>query len=73
MFNIPLKYYDFAWTVKEKWTFQDFSNINALGIKFGLAVKTQIHNLCKPGRANTPMLDTKSKGHWPFGSRQEDI
>ena len=28
-----------AWTVIEKWTFQDFSNINALEIKFVLAVK----------------------------------
>ena len=28
-----------AWTVIEKWKFQEFSNINALGIKFGLSVK----------------------------------
>ena len=34
------KYYDFCLnSYIEKWTFQDFSNINALGIKFGLAVK----------------------------------
>ena len=26
-------------TVIEKWTFQDFSNINALEIKFGIVVK----------------------------------
>ena len=26
-------------TVIEKWTFQNFSNINALGFKFGIAVK----------------------------------
>ena len=29
--------YEWPW-MKEKWTLQDFSNTNALGIKFGLAV-----------------------------------
>ena len=34
------KNYDFCLnSYKEKRTFQDYSNINALGIKFGLAVK----------------------------------
>ena len=31
--------YDFSLTVIERWPFQDFSIINALEIKFGLAVK----------------------------------
>ena len=48
----------FAWKVIVKWTFQEFSNINTLWIKFGLAVKrsrsTQIHNLCKPNRVQIP-------------------
>ena len=39
-FNIFRKYYDFRLnSYIEKITFQDFSNINALGVKFGLAVK----------------------------------
>ena len=50
--------YDFSLTVIERWPFQDFSIINALEIKFGLAVKrsrsTQIHHLCIPGRAHIP-------------------
>ena len=29
--------YEWPW-MKEKWTIQDISNINALGIKFGLVV-----------------------------------
>ena len=35
--DLTCKYYDFQ--LKSIGTFQDFSNINALGIKFGLAVK----------------------------------
>ena len=56
---------------------EDLSNINALEIKFRLAVKrsksTQIHHLCKFGRAHISKLHAKSKGHWPWGSREEDI
>ena len=55
-----------------------FSNINALGIEFGLAVKKDqgqhrfiiCANLVGP---TSQMLYTKSQGHWPFGSRVEDI
>ena len=49
-----------------------FSNINALGIEFGLAIKKDqgqprfiiCANLVGP---TSPMLYTKSQGHWPFG------
>ena len=47
----------FAWTVLEKWQFQEFSSIIVLGIKFSHNITsqgqlrfTQIHHLCKPGR-----------------------
>ena len=64
--NISRKYYDFRFTVIEKLPFQDFSNINALGIiEFCLVKKsrsTQICHLCKPGSIGpiTPMLHTMS-------------
>ena len=52
-----------------------FSNINALGIKFGLVIKrsrsTQIRHLCNLVGLTSSMLHTKSRGHWPFGSREE--
>ena len=74
MFNIFRKCYDFRLnSYIEKWTFQDFSYINALGIKFGLAVKkikVNPDNLVGP---TSPMLYTKSQRHWPLGSRVEDI
>ena len=59
--------------------FQDFSNINALGIKFDIEVKKKgqgqprsiiCANLVGP---TSPMLHIRSQGHWPFGSRDEDI
>ena len=34
-----------ASTVIEKWTFKDFSDINALGIKFDIAIKLVKVNL----------------------------
>ena len=55
---------------------QDFSHINALEIKFDLEVGQGqprfiiCANLEGP---ISPMLHTKSQGHWPFGSREEDI
>ena len=33
-----------AWTVIEKWTFQEVSNINALGMKFGFALQKVMVN-----------------------------
>ena len=53
-----------------------FSQINVLGIKFGLEVGQGqprfiiCANLVGP---TSPMLHIKSHGHWPFGSREEDI
>ena len=52
--------------------------MNALGIKFGLAIKKDqgqprfiiCANLVGP---TSQMLYTKSQSHWPFGSRVEDI
>ena len=57
--NISRKYYDFHLNRYRKCTFQDFSNINSLGIKFGLEVKKKVKDnsdpsfvqSCKPGRA----------------------
>ena len=51
-----------------------FSHINALGIKFDLEVgQGQLRfiicaNLVGP---TSPMLHTKSLGHWSFGSRED--
>ena len=56
--------------------FQDFSHINALGIKFDLEVGQGqprfiiCANLIGP---TSPILHTKSQGHWPCGFREEDI
>ena len=55
-----------------------FFNINALGIKLSLAIKKVKVNLdssvvCKPGTVHIPNATYKSQGHWPFGSREEDI
>ena len=80
-FNIFRKYmyYDFRLnSYIEKWTFQDFSNIDALGIKFGLAVKKYQGQPCfiicaNLVRPTSPMLYTKSQDYWPYGSRVEDI
>ena len=54
------KYYDFdlnSYYRKMK-IFKDFSNVNALGNRFGTAAKrsrlTHIHILCKPGRPDIP-------------------
>ena len=54
----------------------DFSIINALGNvtchKVGQCQPRIIFgaNLVGP---TSPMLHTNSQGHWPFGSREEDI
>ena len=37
--KMGIPYLFHRYTVTENLTFQDFSNINALGIKFGIAVK----------------------------------
>ena len=72
--NISRKYYDFGLNSYM------YRNINALGIKFVLAINYKVGqgqprfiicaNLVGP---TSPMLQTKSQGHWPFGSREEDI
>ena len=53
------KYYDFCLNsyYRKMKIFKDFSKINALGFKFGIAAKkrsrsTHIYNLCKPGRSH---------------------
>ena len=61
-----------AQTVIEKLTFQDFPQINAIGIKFELAIKLVKVNL-DSSFVQSPMLHTKSQSQWPFGSREEDI
>ena len=71
-----LKYYDFGLNSYRKMNISRFSHINALGIKFDLEVgQGQPRSTICANRVGltSPMLHTKSLGHRPFGSREEDI
>ena len=76
-FNISRKHSDFGLYSYRK-TFQDSPHINVLGNVTGHKIgqgKTRIvtgADLVLLGPASL-MLHTKSQGHWPFGSREEDI
>ena len=54
-----------------------FLNINTLGIKLALPIKDQgqprLIICANPAGPTSPMLHTKSQGHWSFGSREGDF
>ena len=59
-----------ASTVLKKSTFQNFSHLNALGVGQGQPRIIIWTNLVGP---TTQMLHTKSQGHRPSGSGEEDF
>ena len=62
-----------ALTGTEKKNFSRFPHINALGIKFDLAVKLVEVNPESSLVPTSPILHSKSQGHWPFGSIEDDF
>ena len=79
IFYISSENNDFDFISFKKYQFfQFFSHFTELGSKFDLGVKYVKDNLGSSFRKNSvgltyQMLHTKSQGHWPSGSGEEEF